>query len=268
MSDRIVELSEIMRSSTEFAIRKRIALFDYTRSICDKNRDDLLEILTEIDTILNVDLEDAYYSVIHEITRRFLNAIGTEFLFIEFMSRENNRLETLGMAIPGYNERVTKTFAKNETTRFVKQLRNHAIHFSTLDIKIVSTITPEQDSFKSRATLDADELLKDSQWNQNSRRYISRNGFSIDLRSCMQDYYQTQYEFYSWFRETFSRQFQRELKYCEEVISEWNQIMHDLRTKLDRMTFQEKMALPQLKVLQPEGKGELGYSIDIVKSDQ
>lgn len=267
MSDRMAELGEIMRSSTEFSVYKRISLFDYTRSICDKNRDDLMQILTEIDSTLNITLEDTYYPVIHEITRRFLNHIGTEFLFIEFMSRENKRLASRGMGIPGYAERVTETFASNENTLFVKHLRNHAVHFSTLDIKIVSTITPKQESFRSRATLDTDELLKGNQWNAFSKRYIARNNPSIDLQTCMQEYSQTQYEFYSWFRDSFSRQFERELRYCEDVINEWNQIVLDVRTKLDKMTFEERMSLREVRVMQPEGDSEPGYSISIVKSD-
>jgi len=93
MPERMTELSEIMRTSPEFAIHKKMRLFDYIRSICDKNRDELFNILNEIDQIINLTLEDAYYPVILEITRRFLNLINTEFLFIEFMSRENKRLK-------------------------------------------------------------------------------------------------------------------------------------------------------------------------------
>lgn len=266
MPNRINELLSIMESAPEFKLYKKLSHFDYTRSLCDKNKDDLMQILEEIDSIININLEGAYYSVIHEITRRFINHIGTEFLFIEFMSRENKRLSKLGMGIHDYSEHVTKTFAVNENTNFVKQLRNHAIHFSMLDIKIISSISPRQGNCRSKATLNINDLLKDTNWNTFSKKYIKKHSPTMDLQICMQEYSHTQNDFYKWYRESYSTQFARELKYCDDINNEWNKIIGDLQKKLEKMTFEEKMSLPKIEINQP-ADDDKEYSIKIEKLD-
>jgi len=84
----------------------------------------------------------------------------------------------------------------------------------------------------------------------------------------MEEYSQTQFKFYAWFREQYEKKFDSELTYCESIIHEWNSIVTDLRKRLDAMTFEERSRLPELRIVQPQDTGDQnGYSISIEKSD-
>jgi len=226
---RLSAIQKLMENSTEFKKYNRMQLLLHTWGICCTNRDDLYDILTNAEVTINMELGDDYPIAISEITRRLINHIGTVFLLVEYMRRENEHLKKENRAIPEYSEKVKMTFEQNGNIQFVHKLRNYVIHNAMLNLKLVTKITPNSEFDETRTMLETEELLHKGEWNRISREYIMQNAPQIDLFNCIKEYSDSQEKFFIWFLNEYKKQYETEFSYCENLLSEWNSIVLEIR---------------------------------------
>lgn len=238
------EKVKIMESSEEYKIFKRFSNLDFLWNLCNSNKDELFEVIENLEQTLNMMLFQIYDEVTNLLTRRLINHVGTISLLVDHTRNENKYLEKNGINI-GYKDKVNECFICNPNTQFVHGLRNYVIHNKIIKPEIISYVIDNELNI-SILTLSTEKLLESGTWKSYARKYIIENNPKINLKTCLIEYYNQQKIFFNWFKLEFRKIFEKEILYCEKIINERNTFFDRKRKEFEEMPFDKLISLPQI----------------------
>ena len=141
--------------------------------------------------------------------------MSSAFSLVDHSRRINKNIIKDGKVIPNYNEEIEKRFAKNKLHNFLKDLRNCYLHHGIIytDSKI------DLENTKTRIFISTKHILDYKKWSELSKEFINDNA-SIDLKECIENYYNQVFDFYNWYEIQYNEAYKIELQKAEMMYNQ------------------------------------------------
>lgn len=147
--------------------------------------------------LFDTDNRDSLDALQREIGRLLHNFVASANTLIDTTRRLYEKYEN--GAFPDYQTKIDSEFVTDPLSRFVKGLRNYAVHYEAPPlISKISFSIGENGNLKSQIVLPSKKLLG-FKWDAEAKRYITDCGEEIVLDSVVNDYYHKVSNFYNWF---------------------------------------------------------------------
>ena len=194
---------EELEAMPELQRIQRIQLQQSSYFIFQRNADELRKILNfhsdveENMALWDVNNRDPLSFLQLEVGRLLHNFASSAAGLIDVTRRFYEKYDV--NEFPDYLTRVDSEFKTNPLSRFVKDLRNYAVHVEVPPISSELSGIGINSTLQSLIVLPGELLLAKYEWSKPAKQYIADCNNRIVLNSVVEDYFEKVSRFYDWF---------------------------------------------------------------------